>query len=105
MKRDDILLILIPTFLLVIAWIIFGVYQNTVTSTISQTLARDINPITPRFDTVELTQLKTRTSIIPQYTPDIINKQTLPSSQPTTQPSVSSSSATLQASPKGSIGQ
>ena len=67
MKRKDILLILIPLFLFVLAWIGFSVYHNIVTSTISQPLSVQITPITPNFDTSVIDNLKNREKVSPIY--------------------------------------
>jgi hypothetical protein len=67
MKKNDILLILIPLFLFVISWIGFSIYHNIVTSTISQPLSVQITPINPTFDTSTIDSLKNREKITPVY--------------------------------------
>ena len=67
MKKNDILLILIPSFLFVISWIGFSIYHNIVTSTISQPLSVQITPINPTFDTSTIDSLRNREKITPVY--------------------------------------
>jgi len=67
MKKNDILLILIPSFIFVLTWIGFSIYHNVITSTISEPLSMAITPITPTFDTGIITGLKSRQNVIPIY--------------------------------------
>jgi len=67
MKRKDILLILIPSFIFVLAWIGFSIYHNIITSTISVPLSMQIAPITPNFDTSIIDSLKNRKKVLPVY--------------------------------------
>lgn len=59
MKQRDLFLIVIFTFITVLAWIIFTVYHAHITSTISPTLREKIEPIQPRFDTAVIDILRT----------------------------------------------
>lgn len=67
MKQKDILLLLIPSFLVIVAWVAFSIYHNSVASTIPEVLNMQITPISPNFDTNEVSQLKQRTSVTPIY--------------------------------------
>ena len=67
MKRKDILSILVPSFIFVLAWIILSVHHNAVTSTISESVSMQITPISPAFDTSAITSLKKRQNIVPSY--------------------------------------
>ena len=67
MKKNDILQILIPLFIFVLAWIVFSVHHNIVTSTISQTLNVQISPISPSFDTTTVAALRNRQNVTPIY--------------------------------------
>lgn len=67
MKRKDILFIFISTFIVVVAWIGFTLYHKWVTSTISEDLQMQIQPIEPNFDLATLQKLKVREKIIPLY--------------------------------------
>ncbi len=67
MKRRDTLVILIPSFIFAIFWIGFSIYHNVITSTISQPLSVQIQPITPAFDTNAIDGLKKRETVTPLY--------------------------------------
>ena len=67
MKQKDILLILIPTFLLVILWVIFNIYHNSIESTVSKTITAEVVPINPDFDFQTIENLKKREVIQPLY--------------------------------------
>jgi hypothetical protein len=67
MKKNQILIILIPSFIFVFAWIGFSIYHNIITSTISTPLSMQITPITPSFDTDTIDALKKRANVIPVY--------------------------------------
>ncbi len=103
MKQKDILFLLIPVALLVIAWIVFNIYHNSVTSTISGSLSTNILPISPNFDTKTISNLKEREKVVPVFefkkaetptptlsptpTPNLIPSPTL--SQPSATPNAS----------------
>lgn len=91
MKQKDLLLLLVPFFILVVAWIIFNIYHNSVASTISDTLNIQITPINPSFDTKAIEAIKKRDRIEPIY--NLSNSEVATSSAPEEQ---STSSATLQ---------
>lgn len=78
MKRKDILLILIPSFLFVLAWTGFSIYHSFVNSTISESLDTQILPINPSFDTSTITSLKNRMHVDPIYeiTPSTVTSAT-----------------------------
>jgi hypothetical protein len=67
MKQRDIITLLIPSFLLIVAWIIFSVYHNSVTSTIPSAVDIQISPIKPIFDMNAVSKLKQRQIITPIY--------------------------------------
>ncbi|HYM64919.1 MAG TPA: hypothetical protein VES68_00315 [Candidatus Sulfotelmatobacter sp.] len=67
MKRKDILVILIPTFIFVILWIIFSIHHAINTPTITEATDIQITSISPNFDTKTLDSLKKRTSVSPIY--------------------------------------
>lgn len=66
-KKGYFLFVLVLTSVVTISWIIFSVYQTTVTSTISEKVSIEINPIKPEFDLKTLEKLKKREQAIPQY--------------------------------------
>lgn len=67
MKHKDIIVLLTSAFLLVIAWVAFSVYHNSVTSNISETLEKEALPINPKFDEATINKLKERKKILPMY--------------------------------------
>lgn len=78
MKQKDILILLIPSFIVIVAWIAFSIYHSSVSSTVTPIQNLQIAPITPSFDSAEITQLKQRTSVNPIY-----EVQNVPSPSPT----------------------
>lgn len=87
MKRRENMLILIPSFILVLLWIIFSIYHNLSSSTISEALNLQISPIAPAFDLDTVENLKRREQIIPASnalpetpTPTPSISETIPSS-------------------------
>lgn len=87
MKQKDILFLLIPVALLVIAWIVFNIYHNSATSTISGTLKTNILPISPNFDTKTISNLREREKIVPVFQLQKAETPT-PTSAPTSAPNL-----------------
>jgi hypothetical protein len=87
MKKNDILLILIPSFIFALAWIGFSIYHSVVTSTISSSLDEQITPINPTFDTNTINALKNREISSPLYSLGAIS-QTPVQATPTASPIV-----------------
>ena len=90
MKQRDILILLIPAFILVVIWVGFSIYHNAVVSTIPSNVNEQINPITPYFDTNTIENLKRRQVVIPVYQPKGTSISPSPSLQPV-QPSLGAS--------------
>lgn len=67
MKQKDILLLVVPLFILIVAWIVFTIYHNLVTSTISESLSVQITPIEGRFDKGTIDSLKRREKFLPAF--------------------------------------
>lgn len=67
MKQRDIVTLVVPFFILIILWIIFSVYHNSVTSTIPETLNIQITPISPSFDEKAISDLKKRERVLPSF--------------------------------------
>ncbi len=67
MKHKDILMIVIPSFILIAIWVVFSIYHNSVSSTITPTQGIQIKPITPEFDMITLYNLKKRNKVQPIY--------------------------------------
>ena len=106
MKKRDILILLIPSFIFALAWIGFSVYHSFVTSTIPGEVNVSISPITPDFDTKTIESIKQRKSIAPIYQ-IAANAITTPTPEANTiipTPAISSSSA-QQATPEGNLSQ
>lgn len=99
MKREDILVLLIPTFIFVFAWIGFGIYHSSVKSTISEELNMQITPISPDFDTKTIDKLKKRQNVTPIYQ---AQNSTIVPTPSVTLPVISTGSAT-QATLGGSL--
>lgn len=72
MKHKDIIVLLVSAFFLVIAWVIFNIYHNSVVSTIPEVVQQQIVPIVPAFDQNSINKLKERNRISPIY--DIKNE-------------------------------
>jgi len=111
MKRKDALIILIPSLIVVILWVMFSIYHNYINSTIPNDINMQISVINPDFDTKTINQLKSRTAVTPIYTIDanspsseqITDLENAPT--PTvTPPKVSSPSARI-ATNGGTLGQ
>jgi hypothetical protein len=114
MKKNDILMILIPSFIFVFAWIGFSLLHNIATSTISETLGMQIAPISPGFDTNTIASLKNRKNVVPIYQITVpIQNIVIPASPsaatPTPTPTIIvqpvSSSSAQQATAGGSLAQ
>ncbi len=67
MKYKDIIVLLASAFLVVIAWIIFNIYHNSVESTTPEDLKKEIVPISPTFDQPTIEKLNRRAKIPPIY--------------------------------------
>ena len=68
MKRKDALIILIPSLIVVILWVVFSVYHNYINSTIPSDINLQISSINPDFDTNAINQIKNRKTVTPIYT-------------------------------------
>ncbi len=68
--KKDILYIAISSFILTAIWVGFNIYHAAATSTISEELQKQIQPIEPRFDTQVIKELQNRKKIEPDYTLD-----------------------------------
>jgi hypothetical protein len=87
-KQKDTLVIVILLFVFVLIWIGEGIYRSAVNSTISESTAEQIAPISPNFDINAIEKLKTREQIGSiSATPSAIpNIKQLPVLTPTTAP-------------------
>lgn len=104
MKQKDILFLLVPALILVIAWIGFSIYHNSVKSTIPEALNIQILPINPDFDRKTIEKIRNRKTVLPE-TQFIQTPTQTPS--PTTPPILSPTSsptATLTITPSPTQG-
>ena len=62
MTNKDLLLLSIFTFLTVLAWIVFDAYHAAVTTTVTPTEKKLMEPLTPTFDRQIILKLKERQS-------------------------------------------
>ena len=60
--------LLIPTFVLILAWIAFSIYGSRVKSTITDVQSKQIRPISSTFDLATLEKIKTRQLVTPILT-------------------------------------
>lgn len=67
MKQKDALFLTISFFVLVLIYVIFSVYHNSVTSTISENLNIQITPIAPDFNQKTISDIKKRGQVTPLY--------------------------------------
>ncbi len=65
MNKKEAYFILISTFILIVAWIIFSILQSAVSSTISGSLSLQTTPINPTFDMQTITAIKKRKAVTP----------------------------------------
>ena len=78
MKQKDIITLLIPSFILIVTWIIFNIYHSSVTSTIPPAVDIQISPIKAVFDMDTISRLKQRQTVTPDY-----EEQATPNPSPT----------------------
>jgi hypothetical protein len=65
--KTDLIIILLTSFVVIVCWIGFNIYNKSVSSTIDDTLAKEILPIPPHFDTDTIDALNQREKIEPQF--------------------------------------
>jgi len=70
MKRQDLLLLSVFTFIVVFVWVVSNLYHSWVTSTISGEQQIQLIPIEPNFDRTTIEKLKTRERVEPLYVID-----------------------------------
>jgi hypothetical protein len=93
MKQRNLAIILIPVFILTILWVIFNIYHNYISSTITDPLSYQIIPIQGSFDKKIIEEIRQRKRINPvneiivtnqaSSTPrlEIINQEASPSAE------------------------
>ncbi|SRR5258706_2075801 len=68
MKQKDVLFILVSACIVVLAWIIFNVYHQSISSKITESVNQSIQPINASFDKDTIKLLKSRQHVEPIYT-------------------------------------
>lgn len=79
MTQRQLLLFSLYTFIIIIAWVGFNLYNSSVTSTISEQQNIQVTPIDPVFSDKIIEKLKTREDISPLYQLSNQIQTTLPS--------------------------
>jgi hypothetical protein len=64
-QQKQIAILLVPLFILTVCWVIFNVYHNYVSSTITDPLSYEIIPIKGNFDTDTINKIKERKKVSP----------------------------------------
>lgn len=67
MKQKDLLFVAISFFILILIYLGFNIYHNSVASTISEDTNIQISPIAPSFDDNTISDLKKRNNVNPAY--------------------------------------
>ena len=80
-KQNDILFILISSFVVVVAWISFSIYHIRVTSTVSQHIQYQLSPIDSTFNPQTIQLLKGKEDINPLFESQSISSQSANSQQ------------------------
>lgn len=100
--KQDILFVLISSFIVVVAWIGFNIYHIWVTSTIDEEVQMQLTPIDPRFDTTVIENVKSRNQIEPAFSkqdnasPAAVLSPTPPPVSTPTQPATEDIPVTIQ---------
>ncbi len=85
MKQKDLVFFTVCFFVLAVGWILFTILHSAVSSTISEAVQANIEPITPSFDTSVITALKNREKITQLANPSpVLSPSITPLIQPTT---------------------
>lgn len=90
MKRKDFLIILVPSFIITILWVVFSIYHNLTTSTIIDPLTIQIIPIGGSFDEKSIQNIKNRQKVDPLFEFEAVpelNPTPMPSPAPEATPS------------------
>ena len=103
-EKNDILIILIPTFIFVLVWMGFSIYHSIVASTISETVNMQIAPISPNFDTKTIDSLRERQNVLPIYDAGVMVETPTPYASEVSQAPIATQGA-KQATSGGSLTQ
>jgi hypothetical protein len=75
-RQNDIFYILVPSFVLILLWIVFTIYRSAISSTLTQTQVTLLKPLSPTFDITVIEQLKKRQRIEPNLSQEIVPEDT-----------------------------
>ncbi len=78
MKQKDLLILLIPMFLITVLWVIFNIYHNHISSTITDPLTVQIIPIDGKFNRASLESIKDRKRVEPLFIAPVIEVDDAP---------------------------
>jgi len=67
MKQKEILFVIVSFFILIVIYVVFSIYHNSVTSTIPDALNIQVLPISSTFDEKAISDLKKRDNITPVF--------------------------------------
>ena len=71
-QQKNLLYILVPSTILIIIWIIFGIYSKAISSTLTENQNLSIVPIAPVFQTKVFSSLEKRKKVDPVFTIDAV---------------------------------
>lgn len=98
-RPNDIFYIIIPSFILILLWIIFTIYRSAISSTLTETQVTLLKPLSPTFDTAVIEQLRKRQPITPDLSQEIqaeIDEETIASQAATPLPPASPATESAQ---------
>lgn len=99
MKQQQLLLLFLYAFIIIIAWIAFNLYNKSVTSTITKEQQTQITPLDPAFNEQAVEKLKTRENITPSYQLPAVILQTPSPTPPSLKTKLSTNEAPIESSP------
>lgn len=95
MKQKEILFVIVSFFILIVIYVAFSVYHNSVTSNIPENLNIQVLPISPTFDEKAISDLKKRNNVTPVFQVGLSTPTPAPTIIPiSTQSATASESAT-----------
>lgn len=85
MKQKELVIFLVPMFLITVLWVIFNIYHNHVSSTITDPLTLQIIPIDGKFNRTSLESIKDRKRIEPLFVAPVTEDEDI---SPTPSPAI-----------------
>lgn len=101
-QQKNLLYILIPSGFVMLVWLILGIYNKSISSTITKPQSLLITPISSTFESGVLTDLKKRNTISPDF--DLTGQSTQSPAEPQPSSAITTTEAE-QASPSAVEGQ